>query len=201
MRLTPKGTMAGYTAVAVALLAATLSSCAGGANKKHLVLAGANPKAVRWLKEGLAKEDPDEQEACFRKAVEIDPELAAARNRLGVTLFEKKDFRGAVAQLQAAVRLDATRPGYAYNLGMVYEHVGKTAQAVRLYEDARALDPDDVRFVENLARARLKLGEEDDEVLELLDMIVAREANEEWVRWADEQRIRIRNRRERPRDF
>jgi tetratricopeptide (TPR) repeat protein len=90
------------------------------------------PRAARaagaydWFSSGLAKEAlPDAgaaAEACYRKALESDPGLAAAHTNLGGLAYRKGDMSLARIEFEAALSLDPEQPEARYNLaGILYQ--------------------------------------------------------------------------------
>ena len=63
---------------------------------------------------------PDQGMEEFRRAVELEPDLASARNNLGVALLARGRATEALAHLQAAVNLDPGNATAYVNLGNAY---------------------------------------------------------------------------------
>lgn len=80
---------------------------------------------------------PKEATRIARSAVDLDPNLAVARNNLGVMLYEQGDYGDALAELERAYALTAgAHAGIATNLGIA-EHVAAQRNAeVVIKEDA-----------------------------------------------------------------
>ncbi|MEW5717237.1 MAG: tetratricopeptide repeat protein [Chloroflexota bacterium] len=91
-------------------------------------------------------------EAAYRKAIELNPNDAAAHNNLGALLAEDAARAAdAEAAYREAIRLD---PNYAQahnNLGALLADLGRAAEAEAAYREAIRLDP-------NLAQAHNNLG-------------------------------------------
>ncbi|MGB7250814.1 MAG: tetratricopeptide repeat protein [Phormidesmis sp.] len=77
---------------------------------------------------------------------------------LGALLKQKGDFDGAIAQYEAAARLDPTQPIIYFNLGVVHRTRGYLEPALRAYEYAIALDPTYSAAYQNLGVVLFKLG-------------------------------------------
>jgi tetratricopeptide (TPR) repeat protein len=107
-------------------------------------------------------EDPgsfDEAEALYRRAIELDPQLAIAYTNLGNIRFRRGDEAGAEGLYRQALEVDDRQPEAHYNLGYVLLERGDAKRSVPCFQ--RALDADP-RFADahfNLAMAYEQLGE------------------------------------------
>jgi tetratricopeptide (TPR) repeat protein len=102
-----------------------------------------NPDAYHSLATTLASQgDLAGAEIYFKKALEADPDDAAAWVNLGLSVYQE---RGMDKQAEACYRRALeVRPGYApavYNLGLLAQLENRPAQAESLYMEAAALDP------------------------------------------------------------
>ena len=79
-----------------------------------------------------------------RKAIEIDPEFGNPYNDIGVYCIELKRYEEAIPWLQKAKEAKRYEsPQYPrFNLGRVYERLGRWQEAIREYEAALELVPD-----------------------------------------------------------
>ncbi len=77
----------------------------------------------------------------FRRAVELDPDNAAARWQLGRALLEDGRTDEAVSALEAAHRLDPESSDYRRTLADAYEKAGRPADAARLRAEAGGPKP------------------------------------------------------------
>ncbi|MES1171564.1 MAG: hypothetical protein ABUL56_04300, partial [Actinomycetota bacterium] len=87
-------------------------------------------------------------------------------------------------EFQYAMKLMPNTPEPRNNLGLVFESAGKLDDAVASYDEAMRLEPDNVQFIGNLTRARVRRGDRDDSVRELLGKLVMRETRPDWADWA-----------------
>ncbi|MGD1897143.1 MAG: glycosyltransferase [Phormidesmis sp.] len=103
----------------------------------------------------------DDAEAAYRKALAVPVagllKLSAYLN-LGALLKLKGDFDGAIAQYEAAGRIDPRQPVTFFNLGVVHRAKGYLEPAQRAYEYAISLDPNYAAAHQNLAVVLFKLG-------------------------------------------
>ena len=115
--------------------------------------------------QALDNKDWPEAEALFRKGLELAPDHAALRHRLGTALYMKGDVRGAEDQFEHVVR---TSPGYhlaQYSLGVLLQTQGRHAEAIEHlsaalktkanYTDARLRLANSLRHVSRAADAVL----------------------------------------------
>lgn len=126
------------------------------------VEAGPNRTAFDWYADGLAKEglaDGDvEAEACYRKALEADPALAAAHTNLGGIAYRRRDLSLARIEFQAALDLDPEQPEARYNLASLLYQQGELEQAVSEFRRVVERTPCFADAHYNLASALEKLG-------------------------------------------
>ena len=90
--------------------------------------------ALVWLGEmelGQGRVEP--ARLAFARAYDADRQSASARYGLGRVALEKRAYRDAVIQLEAALRLAPTATRIEYPLGQAYEGLGDTANAQRHY--------------------------------------------------------------------
>lgn len=89
--------------------------------------------AYDWFSRGLAKEALPEEgvaaEACYRKALESDPGLAAAHTNLGGLAYRKGDISLARIEFEAALSLDPEQPEARYNLANILYQQGEIDRA------------------------------------------------------------------------
>jgi Flp pilus assembly protein TadD len=104
-----------------------------------------------------ALERPEDAAREYRRATEIDPEMAEAHLNLGLVLLD----RDPEAAVPAFVRAAELLPGRArphFLLGLALERSEQPVEAVEAYRRAVALDADDFEFHFALARTLLALG-------------------------------------------
>ena len=80
----------------------------------------------------------DEAIACFRKAIELDPKLAAAHNNLGDALADKGQLDEAIACCKKAIELDPKFAPAHGNLMEVYRNAGKLDLALNQFQELLA---------------------------------------------------------------
>lgn len=71
-----------------------------------------------------------------RADITKDPKMIEPRIRLGQLLIQANDFNGAIAELQAALKLQKDNDIAIVLIGVAYEEQGKTAAAVKQYKTA-----------------------------------------------------------------
>ncbi|MGO8999018.1 MAG: tetratricopeptide repeat protein [Polyangiaceae bacterium] len=115
-----------------------------------------------YSKASSLDEDPasfDEAEGLYRRAIELDPQLAIAYTNLGNIRFRRGDEKGAEELYRRALEIDDRQPEAHYNLGYVLLERGDARRSVPCFQ--RALDADP-RFADahfNLAMAFEQIGE------------------------------------------
>ncbi len=109
-----------------------------------------------YMRASTLDEDPasfDQAEELYRKATELDPNLAIAYTNLGNIRFRRGDEAGAEQLYRKALAIDERQPEAHYNLGYVMLERGYASRAVTYFEAAIKTDP---RFADahfNLAMA------------------------------------------------
>lgn len=109
-----------------------------------------------YMRASTLDEDPssfDEAEELYKKATELDPNLAIAYTNLGNIRFRRGDEAGAEELYRKALSMDERQPEAHYNLGYVMLERGYASRAVTYFEQAIKADP---RFADahfNLAMA------------------------------------------------
>ncbi len=117
--------------------------------------------AYGWFQEGLrceAENREDSAAAAYRRALELDPGLAAAHNNLGALASKRGDAAEARACFQAALALDPDQPEARYNLASVLLESGELELGAAELRRVLEAEPDhpDVHF--NLGIALEALG-------------------------------------------
>lgn len=117
--------------------------------------------ATEWFARGIAlEEDPATQlEAidAYKRAIELEPEHAAAHINLGTLYYNRQDYVQAEAYYRKAIEVD---PRYAlayFDLGNVLDETGRLPDAVRAYKTAIGLAPTYADAHYNLALAYEKM--------------------------------------------
>ncbi len=100
----------------------------------------------------------EEASAAFRKAAELDPDLAGVHLELGKTALSLRDNAGAERHLRDALTRNPNHAETAYYLGALLTVSGRDAEAIPLLEKARAARPDGWGAYYYLGRAHLQAG-------------------------------------------
>jgi Flp pilus assembly protein TadD len=78
---------------------------------------------------------------------------------------QKGDLPGAIADLEAAVRLKPEDPQFANNLGVAYRYAKREDDAIKAFQKAIALSPNDAGFHFNLAVAYRRQTEKNPDLI------------------------------------
>jgi len=100
-----------------------------------------------WIQTGHWR-DP---EALYRRAVDVEPDLAVMRYELGTILAVSGRLDEAIAQLEAAVRIERVYPQAYAQLANAYRVVGRIAEAEAHYRAALDQAPDQPEALYNYA--------------------------------------------------
>ena len=137
-------------------------------------------RATRLIEQG----DWAAAEAALRAALAADVMYGPAHNNLGKVYYHQGKLYLAAWEFQYAAKLMPNQPEPKNNLGLVFEAAGKLDDAVTSYDEAMRIEPDNPQFIGNLARARMRRGDRDVTVRELLSALVLRETRPAWAAWA-----------------
>jgi Flp pilus assembly protein TadD len=142
-----------------------------------------NARAVELISQGKL----DDAESHLKKALTADIMFGPAHNNLGKVYYQQSKLYLAAWEFEYAIKLMANRPEPRNNLGLVFEAAGKLDDAVVSYQNAVDLEPDNPQFLGNLARARIRRGDKDEKVRDLLTQLVMKDTRPDWVAWAKQK--------------
>ncbi len=103
----------------------------------------------------------DEAIACFRRAIELEPNFADAYNKLGYLHKQRGQVDQAIAYYEKAIEVD---PNYFYahmNLGDTLAGIGRIDESITCFRTAIKLDPKFVAARNQLARVQRLAGARD----------------------------------------
>ena len=146
-----------------------------------------NRRAVELVRAG----DVDSAETLLKEALTADVAFGPAHNNLGKVYFHQRRFYLAAWEFRYAMGLMPGEAEPKNNLGLVYEVVGKLDDAVDTYAEANALQPDSPDYLGNLARARVRRGDRDEQVRRLLSDLLLKETRPDWVERAQMELVRM----------
>ena len=132
----------------------------------------------------IAKSDFSGAEKLLKQAVAADSEFGPAQNNLGVVYFNESKLYPAAQQFLLAAALMPHDPESRNSLGLVFESSNRFDDAIRYFDRALALDPENCEYLGNAARAHIRHGDQTDEVLEMLRTLAANDTRPEWNQWA-----------------
>ncbi len=181
--------------VTLCLLIVIATGCTASRGQRQIVShARQRAEAKRLHARALAHIDKgglDRAAELLMEAIAHDPGWADAYNNLGAVEFERERLGAAADHFERAMQLQSDRPEPRNNLAMVYEAAARYDLAARYYAQAHELAPQDDEYRGNLARARVRRGDRDADVIALLREIELRDNRPEWRRWARTQLLRL----------
>lgn len=107
------------------------------------------------------RDDLAEAIAELRWARQRNPRSAHIANNLGKALFDAGQVPQALAQYEAAVRLDRSIPEVHFNRGVALGHLKQMSQAVRSWKQALSMGMEDARLYSYIGLAHLQNTELD----------------------------------------
>jgi tetratricopeptide (TPR) repeat protein len=109
----------------------------------HLRVRDAGPSAADWYERACDLEEPapDQAQEAYRRALELDPDLADAHVNLGRLVHEAGDPRAAAGHYRHANELDPGSVTALFNLGVALTDLRMPAEAILAYRTALAADP------------------------------------------------------------
>ena len=118
------------------------------------------------------------------RALAADPRFGPAQNNLGIVRLRQDQPLAAAAAFERAADLMPRAAAPRDNLGLVFESAGRFDDAVRCYDAAAGLAPGNPEYVGNAARARVRRGDQTDELHEMLQRIATADPRPDWSDWA-----------------
>jgi tetratricopeptide (TPR) repeat protein len=112
-----------------------------------------------------------EAEACFRAALQRDPDYVEALIGLGQVEAQQGEITLALKHIEAGIEIDPQRPRAHFSLGRLLESQGKTDEALAEYFRALELEPNNAEVSLNIAAIQLARSQPD-QALSRLDQVV-----------------------------
>ena len=114
-----------------------------------------------WLSYGLHSpiDDLDGAHAAYTRALELDPEYAAAYVNQGITYAEMGKYERALADFNRALELDPDFAKAYNNRGLTYAEMGDDEQALADFNRALNMDPDCALTYFNRGNSYHNMGE------------------------------------------
>ena len=142
-----------------------------------------NAEAIKMIEQ----DDIKGAESLLRDALEADVTYGPAHNNLGKIYYHHAKHYLAAWEFRYAIKLMPQHPEPYNNLGMVFEAAGRLDEAVKHYEEAYEIDSDNPVIRGNLTRARVRRGDSDEQVRDLLWAVLLQDTRPEWNAWAKRQ--------------
>ncbi len=143
----------------------------------------ASTRAVELIAQGQW----DQAEQALKTALEADLTFGPAHNNLGTVYFHQGRLYLAAWEFQYATKLMPNQPQPRNNLGLVLEQAGKLDEAIQNYDQALELEPDAPQILGNAARCRVRRGDKDGRIVQMLEQLLMRETRPKWLQWVKEQ--------------
>lgn len=117
----------------------------------------------------------------LQKIVAVRPEDETSHAMLATLAFDRRDCRTAIAEFQQAQKLTSAKVKSLQEYGSCLLQVGQTEEAVKIFEQIRAITPNDDEATYNLAVAQLMAKQYADVISALKPLLAARpEDSDAW---------------------
>jgi len=123
----------------------------------------------------------------FERAITLNRNNGTAHNNLGLVYFQQRRFADAAAEFDIAAQLLPEDPTPWNNLGMTMEASGRGLESLEFYSQAYELAPGNPLYLGNFVRTRIRLGENDDTVIDQLKELQFIETRPDWLDWIADQ--------------
>jgi tetratricopeptide (TPR) repeat protein len=138
--------------------------------------------AWAWFLEGVQLDGSDDDRAAiaYHKALDGDPQLAAAHTNLGALLHRRQDLAEARRHFEEALRLDPEQPEARYNFANLCDELGERERALAEWLRVAGACPEfaDAHF--NLAQAFAEEGAREP-AKRHLEQYLSLDGNGEWA--------------------
>lgn len=94
-------------------------------------------KGTKLAKEGRYEEAIEN----LNRAIQIDPDFAAAYNNRGIVKMQLEKYQDAITDFNRAIEINSKDPAYYINRGMTHEKMNMYHEAIIDYKQAIELDP------------------------------------------------------------
>jgi protein O-GlcNAc transferase len=101
---------------------------------------------------------PDEAIACYRRAMEINPEFPGTYYNIAALLQGKRQFDEALAYYQKALSFDPACADIYNSIGVILQSKGEFGEAVPYYQKALGLDPNFAKAYYNMGNVLVNQG-------------------------------------------
>jgi tetratricopeptide (TPR) repeat protein len=112
-----------------------------------------------------------EAEACFRAALQRDPDYAEALVGLGQVEAQRGEVAAALKRFETSIEIDPHRPEAHFSLGRVLEAIGRTDEALAEYFRALEVESNDPEVSLRIAAIQLARNQPD-QALSRLDRVL-----------------------------
>jgi len=122
-------------------------------------LADKRVKAMRQFGMTLFHSLPVAQRIKLGEALGVNPDNATTHYNLGVLAAVEQDWAKAIAEFQAALKMDASMRVALYNLALATDKNGDVAKARRLYNELVDSVNEEAAWAEDVAKIKARLSE------------------------------------------
>lgn len=132
----------------------------------------------------------------FSQSIQFAPDFGASWHELGLAYMQRgqdDDFMKAGQALQRAASLMPTDPKPSRNLGILYQQRGFEDEALKHFQDALVIEPNDIDSLRGAAASVKLLKKSDSLTLDMLKRAQMIETDPTWRELIMRERIRVEN--------
>lgn len=135
----------------------------------------------------------DEAREYYAQAVDLNPELSAAWNNLGIVLMdkEKPDYLNAAGAFRKSADLSPTDPRPYENLGLTYRRAKWYDESVRYYGMSLERDPNYLPSLRGYALGAIETAKVDETLLEHVKRALLIETDPAWRLEFERYKLRV----------
>jgi Tfp pilus assembly protein PilF len=150
-------------------------------------------KAEQLAREGadLVKSEPTQAESLLRAALTADLFCGPAHNNLGVFFLRGGKLYEAAHEFEWARKLMPGVPSPRTNLALTLERAGHFQEALAAYDSALEVAPEHIVSIQGSARLRVRTGERNDRLRDMVRTVALRGESKEWREWGRAQLARL----------
>ena len=183
-----------YAAILISLFLGACKSAGPSADAELAKAAERRSAGMDLAKEAQINLKNGHKELALRQyteAVELNPDMPAAWNNMGILMMEKKDFLNAANAFRKAAELSPTDPRPYENLGLCFRTAGHGKEALEYYGKSLERDRYWLPSLRGAVLGSLEMQQVDDVLLQRIDDALMVERDATWHTEFERYRTRV----------